>query len=36
VPVVALTLSLVLYAGSRTVTRDMERLRQWMERNATS
>jgi len=36
VPVVALTLSLVLYAGSRTVARDMERLRHWMERNATS
>ncbi len=30
VPVVSLVLALVLFAGSRTVARDMERLQQWM------
>lgn len=34
VPVVALVLALVLFAGSRTVTRDIQRLRQWMESHA--
>ncbi|MFN0083761.1 MAG: MFS transporter, partial [Blastocatellia bacterium] len=30
VPVISLLLGLVLFAGSRTVARDMERLQQWM------
>ena len=34
VPVVSLALALVLFAGSRTVTRDMDRLHRWMEQSA--
>ncbi|MDX2032001.1 MAG: MFS transporter [Blastocatellia bacterium] len=36
VPVVSLLLALVLFAGSRTVARDMERLQQWMRKASGS
>ncbi len=34
VPIVSLALALVLFAASRTVAKDMEKLHQWMVRNA--
>jgi hypothetical protein len=30
IPVLACLLTLVLFAGSRTITKDMERLHRWM------
>lgn len=35
IPALGLLLTLVLFAGSRTVTRDMERLHSWMRRSAS-
>jgi predicted MFS family arabinose efflux permease len=35
VPVVSLILAFVLYAGSRTVAKDMERLQRWMRESAS-
>ena len=35
VPLVSLILAVVLYAGSRTVAKDMERLQRWMRDSAT-
>ncbi|HWN99117.1 MAG TPA: MFS transporter [Blastocatellia bacterium] len=35
VPLVSLILAIVLYAGSRTVAKDMERLQRWMRESAT-
>lgn len=34
IPVLALLLALVLFAGSRTVTKDMEKLQRWMRESA--
>ncbi|MGA9768717.1 MAG: MFS transporter [Blastocatellia bacterium] len=34
IPVLSLILALVLFAGSRTVTKDMERLQKWMRESA--
>jgi MFS family permease len=35
VPLVSLVLAIVLYAGSRTVAKDMEKLQRWMRELAT-
>jgi hypothetical protein len=34
IPALGCLLTLVLFAGSRTVTKDMERLRSWMSQSA--
>ena len=34
IPVLGLLLAIVLFAGSRTVTKDMERLQRWMREAA--
>jgi hypothetical protein len=35
VPILAVVLAVVLFAASRTVTKDVERLRSWMRQPAT-
>jgi hypothetical protein len=35
IPAIGILLALVLFAGSRTVTNDMEKLRRWMHESST-